>query len=57
MPRPAGLHTISTHLHTFSTRSPSLFHSSEFRSKSLLENLPTVGGTDLDLPGQDAACR
>jgi hypothetical protein len=26
-------------------------------SKSLLENLPTVGGTDLDLPGQDAACR
>src|SRR5262245_8299133 len=26
-------------------------------AKSLLENLPTVGGTDLDLPGQDAACR
>jgi hypothetical protein len=23
-------------------------------SKSLLENLPAVGGTDLDLPGQDA---
>jgi hypothetical protein len=26
-------------------------------SESLLENLPTVGGTDLELPGQDAACR
>jgi hypothetical protein len=25
--------------------------------KSLLENLPAVGGIDLDLPGQDAACR
>jgi hypothetical protein len=26
-------------------------------AKSLLENLPPVGGTDVDLPGQDAACR
>ena len=26
-------------------------------AKSLLETLPTVGGTDLDLRGQDAACR
>jgi hypothetical protein len=26
-------------------------------SKSLLENRPTVGGTYLDLPGQNAACR
>jgi hypothetical protein len=32
----------------------SMLASGTGKPKSLLENLPAVGGTDLDLPGQDA---